>query len=213
MSNQPPQDQGGQPGDPNYPQGGQQPGGYGSPQGGYGTPPGGGYGSPQDGGYGSPQGGSYGSPQGGSYGSPQGGSYGGPGQPTYGAPGQPTYGAPGYGQPGGYPGQPGYGQPGYGPPTNPQNQKALWSMILGIASIPLMFCCYLGAPMAIAGIVLSFMGKGEIDRSNGVQTNRTMATVGLVTSIIALATALALIAMVASGLADPSFLQELENQE
>lgn len=188
MSNQPPQDQGGQPGDPNYPQGGQ-PGGYGSPQGGYGTPPGGGYGSPQ------------------------GGSYGGPGQPTYGAPGQPTYGASGYGQPGGYPGQPGYGQPGYGPPTNPQNQKALWSMILGIASIPLMFCCYLGAPMAIAGIVLSFMGKGEIDRSNGVQTNRTMATVGLVTSIIALATALALIAMVASGLADPSFLQELENQE
>lgn len=181
MSNQPPPDQGGQPGDQNYP-----PGGYGAPQGSYGN-------------------------QGGSYGN-QGGSYGGQGG-GYGAPGQPTYGAPGYGQPAGYPGQPGYGQPGYGPPTNPQNQKALWSMILGIASIPLMFCCYLGAPMAIAGIVLSFMGKGEIDRSNGVQTNRTQATVGLVTSIIALAVALALIAMVVSGLADPAFLQELENQE
>lgn len=175
MSNQPPYDQGGQPDNQDYPQGGQQPGGYGSPQGG-------------------------------SYGAPQGGSYG--------APGQPTYGAPGYSQPGGYPGQPAYGQPGgYGPPMNPQNQKALWSMILGIASIPLMFCCYLGAPAAIAGIVLSFMAKGEIDRSNGFQTNRTQATVGLVTSIIALATALALIAMVLSGLADPALWQELENQE
>ena len=87
-------------------------------------------------------------------------------------------------------------------PTNPQNKKALWSMILGIASIPLVFCCYVGLPLAIAGLVLSSSARA---RSNsGGQTNGTQAKVGLITSIVALVLFALLIILTVAGVFDTS---------
>ena len=73
----------------------------------------------------------------------------------------------------------GYGtQPYYGPPQNPQNNTlGLVGMILGIVSIPLVFCCYLGAPLGIAAIVLGIMGKQKADQ--GLANNRGQAIAGL----------------------------------
>jgi hypothetical protein len=96
--------------------------------------------------------------------------------------------------------------------VNPQNKKALWSMILGIASIPLV-CCYLGVALAIAGIALSVIAKGEIARSGGVQTNGSQAQVGLITSIVALVLFVVLMILGASGVFDTSEWQrQLQNQ-
>ncbi|MFC7486223.1 DUF4190 domain-containing protein [Knoellia sp. CPCC 206453] len=139
---------------------------------------------------------------------PTGGGYNAPPPPPagggYNAPPPPSggdYGAP--------PPAGGYG----GQPVNPQNKKALWSMILGIASIPLVFCCYFGVPLAIAGIVLSVISKGEIERSGGVQTNGGNAKVGLITSIVALALVVLLIILAVSGVLDPSeWARQMEGQ-
>lgn len=115
----------------------------------------------------------------------------------------------GYGAP--PPGPYGAPPPGpYGtPPVKPHNGKALWSMILGIASIPLVFCCYIGVPLAIAGIILSVLGKKEIDASGGLQTNAMQAKVGLITSIVALVLIVVLILLVATGVIDTTSLTQV----
>lgn len=110
------------------PPGGAPPGGAppgGAPPGGFGGGPPGGYGGP-------PQGGGYGGP-------PQGGGYGVP--PGYVPP-------PGYGSPA--PGVPPQGGPSASGATDP---LAIVSLILGILSLPLHFCCYLGWPAGIAAII------------------------------------------------------------
>jgi len=101
-------------------------------------------------------------------------------EPTDAAP--PSHGSappPGGGQyyppppPGGYP-----PPAGYAPPTE-NNTKAIWSMILGILSIP---CC--GVVLGPIAIVLSNQAKTEIRHSQGWQTGGGMATAGLVLGII-----------------------------
>jgi hypothetical protein len=52
----------------------------------------------------------------------------------------------------------GYSVPPLAPPSSNNNVFGLLSMIFGIAAIPLMFCCYLGAPLGIAAIVLGIIG-------------------------------------------------------
>ncbi|SCL19436.1 protein of unknown function [Micromonospora nigra] len=121
------------------------------------------------------------------------------GQP-YGQP--PTSGQP-YGQPDPYaappppaPGQP-YGQPyqdpygqqqPYGQPQmypnagfaaqGQQNTLGLVSMILGIASIPLGCCLYLGLPLGIAAVVTGWLGKQKADQ--GLASNAGQAKAGLI---------------------------------
>lgn len=85
--------------------------------------------------------------------------------PQYGAPG---YGAPGYGAP--------YGNP-YGPPTQ-SSQKALWSLILGIAGIA---CCGLAA---VAALIMGNQAKKEIAASGGTQTGEGQAQAGYILGII-----------------------------
>ncbi len=68
---------------------------------------------------------------------------------------------------------------GYGVPTapaEPGSGLAIAGLILGIISLLTPFC---GVPIAIAGIITSVMGRRSVSR-------RTMATVGLVLSIIAI---------------------------
>ena len=68
----------------------------------------------------------------------------------------------------------GYGVPVA--PSEPGRGLALAGLILGIISILTPFC---GVPIAFAGIITSVMGRRSVSR-------RTMATVGLVLSIIAI---------------------------
>lgn len=77
------------------------------------------------------------------------------------------------------PGMPQYtGGPGYQPPQ--RLGKATAAMVCGIIGI-LILNVVLG-PIAI---VLGIMARKEIDRSNGLYTNRGQATAGLVCGIIA----------------------------
>ena len=84
------------------------------------------------------------------------------------------------------PSPPGYGPPppGYQPPVGAygdggqQNQKALWSMILGILSL---VCC--GLVTGIPAIILGNMGKKEIN-IDSAQTGRGMAQAGFILGII-----------------------------
>ena len=102
--------------------------------------------------------------------------------PAYGQqpPPPPGYGQQPYGQPA-Y-GQPAYGQQPYGYAQAPRtNQKALWGMILGIVSI--VFCC-LGVLIGPAGIIVSVLGRKDIQRSNGAEAGEGMAIAGLITGIV-----------------------------
>ncbi|WP_328420265.1 MULTISPECIES: DUF4190 domain-containing protein [unclassified Micromonospora] len=108
-----------------------------------------------------------------------------PGQP-YGQ--QPTSGQP-YGQQPPY--QDPYGQqqpPPYGAPTYPNagypqqqgqnNTLGLVSMILGIASIPLICCLYLGIPVGIAGVVTGYLAQQKV--AQGQANNGGQAKAGLI---------------------------------
>ena len=60
------------------------------------------------------------------------------------------------------------------------NIFGLLSMIFGIISIPLLFCCYLGVPFAIAGGVLGIIGMNKAN--SGQATNKGMAIAGIACS-------------------------------
>ncbi len=68
---------------------------------------------------------------------------------------------------------------GYAQPQT--NQKALWSMILGIVGL---ICCGLFA--GIPALILGNMAKKEIAASGGAQTGGGMATAGVILGIIAI---------------------------
>lgn len=130
------------------------------------------------------------------------------GPPGYGPPGggPPMGGPPGYGPPPG--GPPGYGPPpgggfgpppgGFGPPGGPPGgmmmgpggQKfhalAITSMILGILSIPSCCCWFLGAPMAVAGLVLGIVGLGKIRQQPQLYKGGGMAIAGIVCAGVAI---------------------------
>ncbi|MBW6432565.1 DUF4190 domain-containing protein [Actinoplanes hulinensis] len=70
-----------------------------------------------------------------------------------------------------------YGPPGGMPPSGADNNQGLIAMILGIVSIPALCCFYLGVPLAIAAIVLGFLGKQKAEQ--GRATNRGQAIAGI----------------------------------
>lgn len=73
--------------------------------------------------------------------------------------------------------------PGYAQPDQ-NGGFAIAGLILGIVSIPAAFIAICGFVLGIAGIVMSALGRRSVSR-------RTMATVGLVLSIIAVVLAVA----------------------
>ncbi len=90
---------------------------------------------------------------------------------------------------------PGAGMGGPGGYAQPQtNQKAMWSMILGILSP---FCC--GLFTGIPALILGNMAKKEIQSSGGAQTGAGMATAGIVLGIIAIALSILYIILYATG--------------
>ncbi|MGZ5389077.1 MAG: DUF4190 domain-containing protein [Aeromicrobium sp.] len=94
----------------------------------------------------------------------------------------------------------GYGVSGFQGPQ--ANQMALWSMISGIASIPLLCLCGTGFFAGIAALALGLVSKGQIDKSRGMQTGSGQALAGIIlgSTTIALAV-LYMIVMFAFGIA------------
>ena len=102
---------------------------------------------------------------------------------------------PGYGPQGVYP-----GAAPYMPPIaqqGPNGGLAIAGLVLGIVSLVFFWTLYLGIPAAIVGIVLSILGRRSPQR-------RTMATIGLVLSILAIVFALCEIGLAIYGLSHSS---------
>lgn len=74
------------------------------------------------------------------------------------------------------------GPGGYGYPVPQTNQKALWSMIVGIVS--LVFC---GIVLGIVAIVLGSTARKEIAASGGMQTGEGMAKAGVILGWVGIA--------------------------
>jgi hypothetical protein len=91
----------------------------------------------------------------------------------------------------------GYGQP-YGPPVAVTNSKATASLVTGIASLVLSWCCGLGL-VGIVAIVLGAKARKEIVASGGTQQGDGLALGGIVTG--AIAAVLGLLFLVLIGLA------------
>jgi hypothetical protein len=111
--------------------------------------------------------------------------------------------AGGYPPPGGYPPAPG-GYGGYS--AAPQgNKKALWSMIVGIASLVLGLFCGLLVIGSIVAIVLGFVSRGEINRSQGTQTGSGQALTGIITGFVMIALFVLAIVLFATGVIEYDF--------
>ena len=127
-----------------------------------------------------------------------------PPPPPY--PSQPPPGPP-YGYPPPAPGGPiGYGgPPPYPGPYDPYqvyqassyrtNGLAIASLITSVAGIPLSFLCYLGLPLAIAGIVLGIVSLSQVNRTP--QQGRGLAIAGIAIGSITVTLLLASIAVLA----------------
>lgn len=109
---------------------------------------------------------------------------------------QPAYGQPpdqgGYGPPPGQPPPYGPPPPGYPPPAPypppyqpqpslPNNPLALAALILGVVGVT-----FLPGLASIPAIVCGFMGKNQIDQSNGTEGGRGMAVAGVVLGFLGL---------------------------
>ncbi|MBQ1071963.1 hypothetical protein KBX06_02095 [Micromonospora sp. C31] len=121
--------------------------------------------------------------------------------PTSGQPyGQPPYQDP-YGQQA-YPPPPMYPNAGFGAkgPGQQQNTLGLVSMILGIASIPLV-CCYLGIPLGIGAVVTGWLGKQKADQ--GLADNGSQALAGLICGAVGIVLGLLQIVFVGFSIYQP----------
>jgi hypothetical protein len=142
------------------------------------------------------------------------GSYGGAQQPYYGQEGsyQPGYGEPGYGfgqqalgqqaygqqAYGQYP--PPYGPPVYGPGLPATNGKATASLVTGIATLVLSWCCGLGL-LGIVAVVLGVKARAEIRNSGGHQAGDGLALAGIITGVVAAVLGLAILVILAIAIA------------
>lgn len=97
---------------------------------------------------------------------------------------QPTYGS--------YPG----GQ--YAPPPPPAGQNGMGTaaMVLGIIAVVLFWTIVVGFICGVLAIIFGIVGRGRARR--GMATNSGQATAGLVTGIIGLVFALAIVILAAS---------------
>ncbi|HEY2197961.1 MAG TPA: DUF4190 domain-containing protein, partial [Mycobacterium sp.] len=75
------------------------------------------------------------------------------------------------------------------------NGLAIASLITSIAGIPLSFLCYLGLPLAIAGIVLGIVSLSQVNRTP--QQGRGLAIAGIAIGSITVTLLLASIAVLA----------------
>lgn len=86
------------------------------------------------------------------------------------------------------------GSEGYGYATPRTNQKAQWSMILGILSI---VCC--GLLAGIPALVLGNSARKEIEASRGAQAGAGMAQAGVILGWISIAISLLMLILLGTG--------------
>jgi hypothetical protein len=67
---------------------------------------------------------------------------------------------------------------GYPQPQGQQNTLGLVSLIVGIASIPLACCVFIGIPAGIAGVVTGYLGRQKA--AQGLADNDGQAKAGLI---------------------------------
>jgi hypothetical protein len=123
--------------------------------------------------------------------------------PPYGYPPPPPGGPPGYGGPPPY--YPGPYDPyqGYQPGYQQTNGLAVASLTTSIVGIPLGFLCYLGLPLAIAGIVLGIVSLSQVNRTH--QQGRGLAIAGIAIGSVTLTLLLFSIAVLAAH--HPTFIR------
>ena len=73
--------------------------------------------------------------------------------------------------------------PGVTPQVLRTNGFAITSMIMGILSLTLCFCCY-GFPCNLLGFIFSLIALSQIKQSPHIYTGRGMAITGLVLSLV-----------------------------
>jgi hypothetical protein len=106
--------------------------------------------------------------------------------------------------PGQYP--PAY-PPGYGHPTT--NTKATASLVTGIATLVLSWCCGFGIA-GVVPIVLGVKARNEIRASGGRQSGDGMALAGIITGACAIVLGVLLLALVIIAIATGTADYELE---
>ena len=104
----------------------------------------------------------------------------------------------------GYPAYPQQGPYGGGFAAGPvTNQKAQWSLALGLLAVPLACCSVLLGLVGVVAIVLGVQARREIAASNGQQTGEGLATTGMVAgamaTLIAVLLGLLLVMLVIAG--------------
>ena len=115
--------------------------------------------------------------------------------PPYGYPAPPPGGPLGYGGPPPYPG-PYDPYQGYQASSYRTNGLAMASLTTSIVGIPLSFLCYLGLPLAIAGIVLGIVSLSQVNRTP--QQGRGLAIAGIAIGSVTVTLLLASIAVLAA---------------
>lgn len=82
---------------------------------------------------------------------------------------------------------------------------AIWSLVLGILGLVLLFGC-IGILFAIPAVICGHMAYGRIKRSNGALEGQGMALAGLITGYITIGLAIIIIPMMAA-IAIPNFVK------
>ncbi|MFC4018150.1 DUF4190 domain-containing protein [Micromonospora sp. GCM10011542] len=90
-----------------------------------------------------------------------------------------------------YGGAPTYPNAGYPQQQGQNNTLGLVSMILGIASIPLVCCFFLGIPVGIAAVVTGWLGRQKA--AQGQASNAGQAKAGLICGAVAVVLGILLI--------------------
>jgi hypothetical protein len=71
-----------------------------------------------------------------------------------------------------------------GPGGGRTDGMASASLVLGISSIPMHFCCYLGWPLGIAAVVLGIVALGRIRDDRNQASGRSLAWTGIATAVL-----------------------------
>ncbi|MET0928947.1 MAG: DUF4190 domain-containing protein, partial [Aeromicrobium sp.] len=80
-----------------------------------------------------------------------------------------------------------------------------WSMIVGIASLVLGLFCGLLIVGSVVAIVLGFVARGEINRSQGTQKGSGQALTGIITGFVLIALFILAVVLYATGVVDYDF--------
>jgi hypothetical protein len=104
-----------------------------------------------------------------------------------------------YGQPPAYPPPPPGAPGGYGPPPGPQKRSPLAIVALVTGIIAVLPCCWSLPVFAVAALVTGFLGKKQIDESQGQIPGRGMAVAGIILGAVALVIAVVYWILFATG--------------